>query len=129
MLYPPAIMFPPGHQRAYLELSALGQDSFLASIIYIVGSHIVQGFVIAPLVVVVDELGNRCPEAIRTKRDHQLNVVFQRPVQTLDLTDGLRVMSSGAQMPQAVSPQEVTHRPKDITTAVVRQHSRPTSHR
>ena len=95
MLYPPAIMFPPGHERAYSELSALGQDSFLASIVYIVRGHVVQGFVMASLVVVVDRLGNRCPEAIRTERDHHANVVFQRSVQALDLTDGLRVMGSG----------------------------------
>jgi len=38
-----------------------GQDSFLASIIYIVGSHIVQSFVTTALVVVADELGDRCP--------------------------------------------------------------------
>ena len=80
---------------------------------------------IASLVVVVDELPNRCPEAIRTERDHQANVVFERPRQALDVTDGLGVMGSGAQMPQAVSPQEVTHRPRDITTAIVRQQSRP----
>ena len=95
MLYPPAIMFPPGHQGAYLELLAPGQDSFLASTVYIIGRHIVQGFVMASLVVVADKLGNRCPKTIRTKRDHQANVVFQRPVQALDLTDGLRVMGSG----------------------------------
>ena len=35
------------------------------------------------------------------------------------------VMATGAQVPQAVSPQEVSHRPRDITTAIVRQHSRP----
>ena len=65
-LYPPAIVLPPGDQRAYLELFAPGQDGFLASIVYIVGSHIVQGFVITALVVVVNEVGDRCPEAIRS---------------------------------------------------------------
>ena len=49
-LYPLAIVLPPG------------QDSLLTFIVYIVGSHIVQCFVIAALVVVVDELGRLSDE-------------------------------------------------------------------
>ena len=123
-LYPLAVVLSSGYQRQNFELFLPDYDSLLASVVYIVGSHIVQGFVIAPLVAVVDKLRNRCPEPIGTKREHQATVVFECPVRALELTDGLGEMATGSPVAQAVHSQEVSHGPGDIAAAIVRQHSR-----
>lgn len=102
----------------FLLLSA-PQDFFAATVIDIGGRQVADAFVVAPLVVVLDELRHRPVECFRTAVDQHIQPGLQRLVEALQLAVGLGMMRRTPDVADRLHAQVILQHLSDVARPVV----------
>lgn len=102
-----------------LDVLAPFEDSIAASEVDVGRREIVQAFVVAAVIVVLDEVGDGALEIAGQEVVFEQDAAFQREVPALDLTLGHRVIGLAAGVPHSLAFEPVGQIVGDVGRAVI----------
>jgi len=91
----------------------------MSACIDIIGRDITQSFVIAMVVIVLDECSNRCSQFAWHLVGHEGNLSFNCAVVSFYLAIGLRMIRRGYDMPDRYQPQVVVELPGKVPRTII----------